>query len=240
MKTRAELQQHVADFRQSGHRPCPPGEEIYRSDGLSVWEIDGRRHRVYCQNLCLVTTLFLETKTLFYGVDAFLFYVLTEWTDKGATILGCVVVRPISLFSTTCFSVSFSLSLSSLSFSLSHTHTLSHSLSLSVCVCVCVCVSIRSLSPSAHHSVANVLSRTLCTLVMMQVLFQGKEVIAQLQFVVHSRISTPSPPRVRRVLDRLQLSPLSPRRQVWHSGEAAVRPRSPHVSQVSDIRMLCQ
>ena len=96
MKSRGELQQHVADFRQNGHRPCPPGEEVYRHGNLSVWEIDGRRHRVYCQNLCLVTTLFLETKTLFYGVDAFLFYVLAEWTDTGATILGCVAVVAVS------------------------------------------------------------------------------------------------------------------------------------------------
>lgn len=35
-----------------------------------------------------MTKLFLETKTLFYGVDSFLFYILTEWTDKGATTLG--------------------------------------------------------------------------------------------------------------------------------------------------------
>jgi histone acetyltransferase MYST2 len=32
--------------------------------------------------------MFLETKTLFYNVDKFLFYILTEWTDTGATMIG--------------------------------------------------------------------------------------------------------------------------------------------------------
>lgn len=51
MKSKAEVQHHVENFRGNGHRPCPPGEEVYRDGNLSVWEVDGRRHRVYCQNL---------------------------------------------------------------------------------------------------------------------------------------------------------------------------------------------
>lgn len=51
MKSKTEVQQHNADFRHNGYRPCPPGEEIYREGKISVWEVDGRRHRVYCQNL---------------------------------------------------------------------------------------------------------------------------------------------------------------------------------------------
>ncbi|ORZ40784.1 acyl-CoA N-acyltransferase, partial [Catenaria anguillulae PL171] len=58
----------------------PPGREIYRDAdaGRSVFEVDGRMAKVYCQNLCLLAKLFLDHKTLFYDVENFLFYVLTE------------------------------------------------------------------------------------------------------------------------------------------------------------------
>lgn len=32
----------------------PPGNEIYRKGKLGVWQIDGKRHKQYCQHLCLV------------------------------------------------------------------------------------------------------------------------------------------------------------------------------------------
>ena len=32
----------------------PAGTEIYRKGTLSVWEVDGRDHKLYCQNLCLL------------------------------------------------------------------------------------------------------------------------------------------------------------------------------------------
>lgn len=39
--------------------------------------------QVYCQNLCLLSKLFLDHKTLYYDVDPFLFYVLCEMDDTG-------------------------------------------------------------------------------------------------------------------------------------------------------------
>lgn len=66
----------------------PPGNEIYREGKLSVYELDGRNHRVYCQNLCLLAKLFLDHKTLYYDVDPFYFYVITEVDDEGAHIVG--------------------------------------------------------------------------------------------------------------------------------------------------------
>lgn len=65
----------------------PPGNEIYRDGKLSVWEIDGRENVIYCQNLCLLAKLFLNSKTLYYDVEPFIFYVLTEKDDsnKGAS-----------------------------------------------------------------------------------------------------------------------------------------------------------
>jgi len=65
----------------------PPGNEIYRKDDLSFFEIDGRKQKRWCRNLCLLSKLFLDHKTLYYDVDPFLFYVMTK-TDK----LGCHLV----------------------------------------------------------------------------------------------------------------------------------------------------
>lgn len=66
----------------------PPGDEIYRSDSISVFEVDGRKHPVYCQNLCLLAKLFLGSKTLYYDVEPFLFYVLCEYDDTGYHFVG--------------------------------------------------------------------------------------------------------------------------------------------------------
>ena len=60
----------------------PPGDEIYRSGNISVFEVDGQRARNFCQNLCLLAKLFLDHKTLYYDVDPFLFYVMTEWDEQ--------------------------------------------------------------------------------------------------------------------------------------------------------------
>ncbi|GIY51533.1 hypothetical protein CEXT_805282 [Caerostris extrusa] len=66
----------------------PPGKEIYRKGPLSVYEVDGRDHTLYCQNLCLMAKLFLDHKTLYFDVDPFFFYVLTESDKHGAHLVG--------------------------------------------------------------------------------------------------------------------------------------------------------
>ena len=66
----------------------PPGREIYRELGLSVYEVDGKESRVYCQNLCLLAKLFLDHKTLYYDVDPFYFYIVCHVDDDGAHIVG--------------------------------------------------------------------------------------------------------------------------------------------------------
>ncbi|KAM4061503.1 MOZ/SAS family protein [Hirsutella rhossiliensis] len=66
----------------------PPGNEIYRDDYVSFFEIDGRRQRTWCRNLCLLSKMFLDHKTLYYDVDPFLFYVMSTRSDKGCHIVG--------------------------------------------------------------------------------------------------------------------------------------------------------
>ncbi|XP_065317509.1 uncharacterized protein LOC135925882 isoform X2 [Gordionus sp. m RMFG-2023] len=55
----------------------PPGDEIYREGPISVFEVDGRAQTSYCRNLCLLSKLFMESKTLCYEVQHFWFYVMT-------------------------------------------------------------------------------------------------------------------------------------------------------------------
>lgn len=83
-KTRDQLLRHL--------RKCelkhPPGDEIYRNGNISMFELDGKKERIYCQNLCYLAKLFLDHKTLYYDVDLFLFYVLCECDEHGAHVVG--------------------------------------------------------------------------------------------------------------------------------------------------------
>ncbi|KAF9048533.1 acyl-CoA N-acyltransferase [Panaeolus papilionaceus] len=66
----------------------PPGDEIYRDGDISIFEVDGRRNKIYCQNLCLLSKMFLDHKSLFYDVEPFLFYVITKVDEFGARFVG--------------------------------------------------------------------------------------------------------------------------------------------------------
>ena len=85
----------------------PPGDEIYRKDKLSVFEVRiynnlyetlcsninvlqvcGKKYKQYCQNLCLIAKSFLDHKTLYYDVEPFLFYVMTTADSDGCHIVG--------------------------------------------------------------------------------------------------------------------------------------------------------
>ena len=51
-------------------------------------QVDGRKAKTYCQNLCYLAKLFLDHKTLYYDVDLFLFYVMCECDERGAHCVG--------------------------------------------------------------------------------------------------------------------------------------------------------
>lgn len=85
----------------------PPGDEIYRDGKYSFFEVDGRKNPVYCQNLCLLAKLFLGSKTLYYDVEPFLFYVMTENDQYGCHFVGYFSKekRPSSLNNVSCILV---------------------------------------------------------------------------------------------------------------------------------------
>ncbi|KAI9027276.1 acyl-CoA N-acyltransferase [Phycomyces nitens] len=66
----------------------PPGNEIYRHEDVSFFEIDGRKQKTWCRNLCLLSKLFLDHKTLYYDVDPFLFYCMTIRDELGCHLIG--------------------------------------------------------------------------------------------------------------------------------------------------------
>ncbi|XP_058053545.1 histone acetyltransferase KAT8-like [Anopheles bellator] len=84
MRLAKTLREHRATCT---HRQ-PPGNEIYRKGTISIFEIDGKDHRFYCQTLCLMAKLFLDHKTLYYDVEPFYFYVLCEIDRDGQHIVG--------------------------------------------------------------------------------------------------------------------------------------------------------
>lgn len=63
----------------------PAGREIYRdeTEKISIFEIDGRKNVIFCQNLCLLAKLFLNSKTLYYDVEPFMFYVLFDFSSNS-------------------------------------------------------------------------------------------------------------------------------------------------------------
>uniref|UniRef100_A0A673VV19 Histone acetyltransferase n=1 Tax=Salmo trutta TaxID=8032 RepID=A0A673VV19_SALTR len=84
MKSQTILRRHMAKCVWKH----PPGDEVYRKGAISVFEVDGKKNKIYCQNLCLLAKLFLDHKTLYYDVEPFLFYVMTEADNTGCHLVG--------------------------------------------------------------------------------------------------------------------------------------------------------
>eukprot|EP01006_Ploeotia_vitrea_P020328 TRINITY_DN52602_c0_g1_i1.p1 TRINITY_DN52602_c0_g1~~TRINITY_DN52602_c0_g1_i1.p1 ORF type:complete len:411 (-),score=13.59 TRINITY_DN52602_c0_g1_i1:108-1340(-) len=71
------------DHRKVCKKTAPPGRSVYCKDELAIFELDGRRHKLYCQCLSLLSKLFLDGKTLFFDVENFYYYVLTVKNHEG-------------------------------------------------------------------------------------------------------------------------------------------------------------
>ncbi|CCK68690.1 histone acetyltransferase KNAG_0B02490 [Huiozyma naganishii CBS 8797] len=84
----------------------PPGTEVYRDKEISIFEVDGREEKLFCRNLCLLSMLFLKSKTLYYEVEPFMFYVLyknegefigyfsKEKVNSTGFNLSCIITLP--------------------------------------------------------------------------------------------------------------------------------------------------
>lgn len=73
----------------------PPGLLIIKYQSIHILICDSASLtlaffylQIYCQNLCLLAKLFLDHKTLYYDVEPFLFYVMTEADNTGCHLVG--------------------------------------------------------------------------------------------------------------------------------------------------------
>lgn len=66
----------------------PPGNEIYRHEDISFFEIDGKRQLTWCRNLSLLSKCFLDHKTLYYDVTPFMYYIMTQRDSTGCHVIG--------------------------------------------------------------------------------------------------------------------------------------------------------
>lgn len=66
----------------------PLGNEVYRDREIAVFEVDGARNVIYCENLCFLSKLFLDHKNLGFDAEPFLFYILTEVDEFGCHFAG--------------------------------------------------------------------------------------------------------------------------------------------------------
>ncbi|GAU89887.1 hypothetical protein RvY_02385 [Ramazzottius varieornatus] len=82
MKYKKTYDKHVCPLKG------PPGRQIYQKDNVSVYEVDGKEAKIYCQCLCLLAKLFLDHKTLYFDVESFMFYILTEHDEDGTHVVG--------------------------------------------------------------------------------------------------------------------------------------------------------
>ena len=81
-------ERELLDFRSKCSMMHPPGDELYRHQGIAMFEVDGSLQKEYCQNLSYLAKMFLDHKTLYYDVDPFLFYVMCEVDEHGYHIVG--------------------------------------------------------------------------------------------------------------------------------------------------------
>ena len=66
----------------------PPGKMIYSQGIISIFQVDGKQFKFYCQCLSFLGKLFILDKTICYHVEPFMFYVLCEVENKDAHIVG--------------------------------------------------------------------------------------------------------------------------------------------------------
>ncbi|KAI2635892.1 acyl-CoA N-acyltransferase [Hypomontagnella submonticulosa] len=79
-------------------------EEVVKDEGeWSVWEVDGEKDRLFCQNLSLFAKLFLDNKSVFFDVTGFNYFLLV-YTPPPPPKSNSQPAPPTSTKSNTIFS----------------------------------------------------------------------------------------------------------------------------------------
>ncbi|GAW13336.1 hypothetical protein ANO14919_027180 [Xylariales sp. No.14919] len=61
---------------KSGENAQSTGDSIFSEGEWSVWEVDGEKNGLFCQNLSLFAKLFLDNKSVFFDVTGFNYFLL--------------------------------------------------------------------------------------------------------------------------------------------------------------------
>uniref|UniRef100_A0A3Q4GV77 Histone acetyltransferase n=1 Tax=Neolamprologus brichardi TaxID=32507 RepID=A0A3Q4GV77_NEOBR len=91
-KAQARASDDLEKLRLAGQ--VSEGSNMIKTIVFGRYELDTWYHSpypeeyIYCQNLCLLAKLFLDHKTLYYDVEPFLFYVMTEADNTGCHLVG--------------------------------------------------------------------------------------------------------------------------------------------------------
>jgi len=63
-------------------RTEPLGNRVYEHGRYAIYEVNGEEHTLFCQCLSLFAKFFLDTKSICYDVESFLFYALVEYIPE--------------------------------------------------------------------------------------------------------------------------------------------------------------
>ncbi|CCJ29781.1 unnamed protein product, partial [Pneumocystis jirovecii] len=61
---------------------------VFKNASLKIKELDGKQHKLTCQCLSLFAKLFLESKSICFDVENFLFYILTKTNKNTEETIG--------------------------------------------------------------------------------------------------------------------------------------------------------
>jgi histone acetyltransferase SAS2 len=102
MKNEFEVHYALCD-----HKTQQPGKIQYKDVPHTIRRVRGSRHKLFAQDLCLFTKLFLDSKSMFFTVDFFDFYVIydnetnkpmgffsKELLSTDRNNLACILVFP--------------------------------------------------------------------------------------------------------------------------------------------------
>ncbi|KAI5806375.1 acyl-CoA N-acyltransferase [Geopyxis carbonaria] len=77
-KYTTDLKNAVVHMKLCKFEPQFLGIQVHQTSGYTIYEVDGRLHPLFCQNLSLFSKMFLDTKSICYDVQSFLFYTVVE------------------------------------------------------------------------------------------------------------------------------------------------------------------
>ncbi|TIC12227.1 acyl-CoA N-acyltransferase [Wallemia mellicola] len=95
MTSRTTYKEHITDCPH----PIPPGKKVYDGHGQRIYKVDGSFFKSFCQNLSLFGKLFIDNKTVYFDLESFDYFVLTdndqpEKHNVDQYNLACIVTFP--------------------------------------------------------------------------------------------------------------------------------------------------